>query len=94
MSAWQKCEVPLDNEDTATPETVINKYTVSLATTVLVVLVLWMVRPPFVCERVRGVHAPQLRAGRVLCAAIVAGILVLLAPWIFKGASMVRSRGL
>ena len=84
MSAWQKCEAPLDDTPSSpAPEAAqLNKYAMSRCTTIAVLLILWLVRPPFVCNR------SQLRVGAALAVAIVAGLLVLGAPWLKRGASM------
>ena len=93
-SAWDKCKVPppeagerTDRADHAgdmgggTAQTVTDnvKYSASLLTIVAVLIILWIVRPPFACGTAKAGHAPPLLVGRAFAIALVAGGIVLFA---------------
>ena len=90
MDAWDACgPTPTNPTDTNTPPSKTaraaapaesRKYAYSLGAVVGVLLVLWLVRPPFVCEVAKGMRAPRLATGRVLLLALAAGAIVLLFP--------------
>ena len=91
QSAWHSCEAQLaedaPQEETPPP---VSKYVLSLLTVVAVVVLLWLLRPPFACEEAKGVHLPQLLIGRVIGIAILAGCIVLFAPYIAKSSTALR----
>ena len=84
MGAWDKCEAtvepPEEEEEEGDLPMHKNKYALSLATVIGIVLILWTLRPSFVCESGKGTQKGQLMAGRVLILAFIGGAVVLSAP--------------
>ena len=75
--AWATC----GPSEVAAPVAHSNRrYTLSIATVVVSLLILWSMRPPFVTAPGKGTRAAHLLFNRVLVISLLAGALVLVIP--------------